>query len=110
MIEISMSKLAFSSMIIPSICVNSGRWVESMDSFLKILEMENAFWGASGCSAMYLMLLTVLCVLRRAASALSLDHVPPQPVEPVPPPFSWMFRMVSTRASSSIWMDAGLSR
>jgi len=31
-----------------------------MDSFLKILEMENAFWGASGCWAMYLMLVTVL--------------------------------------------------
>ena len=61
-------------MMIPSIWVNSGRCVESMDSFLKILEMENAFCGASGCSAMNLMLLTVLCVLRIAASAFSLDQ------------------------------------
>ena len=108
--EISMSKSPFSSMTIPSICVNSGRCVASMDSFLKILEMENAFLGASGCSAMYLMLLTVLCVLRRAISAFSLDHSPPHPVEPVSPPFSWIALTIATRASSSTWMDAGCSR
>ena len=110
MSEMSISKLAFSSMMIPSIWVNSGRWVASMDSFLKILEMEKAFWGASGCSAMYLMLLTVLCVLRIAASAFSLDHVPPHPVDPVSPPFSWMFLISSTMSSSSMWMLAGPSR
>ena len=48
----SMSKSASSSMTMPSIWVNSGRWVESMDSFLNMREMENAFLGASGCSAM----------------------------------------------------------
>ena len=48
----SMSKLAFSSITIPSIWLNSGRWVASMDSFLNMRDMENAFWGASGCSAM----------------------------------------------------------
>lgn len=110
MIDINMSKSAFSSMMIPSICVNSGRWVASMDSFLKILEMEKAFWGASGCSAMYFMLLTVLCVLRSADSAFSLDHVPPQPVDPVSPPFSWMFLTISTSSSSSMCMDEGCSR
>ena len=86
-------------MTIPSIWVNSGRWVASMDSFLKILEMEKAFWGASGCSAMYLMLLTVLWVLSRADSAFSLDQVPPHPVDPVSPQFSWMLLTISTRLS-----------
>ncbi len=106
----SMSKSACSSITIPSIWVNSGRWVASMDSFLNMREIENALRGASGCCAMYLMLLTVLCVLRRAASALSLDHLPPQPVEPVSPPFSWMFLTFSTRASSSTRMLDGCSR
>lgn len=110
MIEISISKLAFSSMIMPSIWVNSGRWVESMDSFLNILEIEKALRGASGCSAMYLMELTVLWVLRRADSALSLDQEPPQPVEPVSPPSSWMDLILATSSSSSILMDEGCSR
>ena len=108
--EISMLKSALSSMTIPSIWVNSGRWVASMDSFLKILEMENAFLGASGCSAMYLILLTVLWVLSSADSAFSLDHVPPHPVDPVSPPFSWMFLTISTSSSSSMCMDEGCSR
>ena len=105
-----MSKSPFSSMTMPSIWVNSGRWVASMDSFLKMREMENAFLGASGCSTMYLMLLTVLCVLSRAISAFSLDQSPPHPVEPVSPPFMWMSLTVATRSSSSIWIEEGCSR
>ena len=105
-----MSKSPFSSMTMPSICVNSGRCVASMDSFLKMREIENALRGASGCSAMYLMLLTVLCVLRRAISAFSLDQLPPHPVDPVSPPFSWIALTVATSASSSIWIEAGCSR
>lgn len=81
-----------------------------MDSFLKILEMENAFWGASGCWAMYLMLVTVLCVLRSADSAISLDHFPPQPVDPVSPPFSWMFLIFSRSSLSSMCIERGFSR
>ena len=110
MTVMSMSKSACSSIIIPSIWVNSGRWVASMDSFLKILDIENALRGASGCAAMYFTLLTVLCVLSKAASALSLDHVPPHPVEPVSPPSSCIRLIFSTKASSSMRMLDGCSR
>ena len=70
-----------------------------MDSFLKILDSENTLAGASGCLDRYMMELTVVWVLSIACSAISLDHLPPHPVEPVSPPFSWIFLTISTRSS-----------
>ena len=70
-----------------------------MDSFLKILESEKTFAGASGCLEMYVIVLTVVWVLSIACSAISLDHLPPHPVEPVSPPFSWILLTVCTRSS-----------
>jgi hypothetical protein len=46
-----MSKEAFSSITMPSICTNSGRWVESMASLRKTRERENTLTGGSGCLA-----------------------------------------------------------
>ena len=56
------------------------------------------------------MLETVEWVLRRACDALSSDHFPPHPRDPVSPPFSCIALIFSTRSLSPRDSEAGRSR
>jgi hypothetical protein len=83
-----MSKLEPSSQTMPSICMNSGRCVESIASFLNTLPIENTLKGSSGSAAILRMVFTVVCVRSRVFLASSRLHLYCHPSEPVFQPFS----------------------